>query len=142
MEWLFLLLPWWGFFHLLITFCFYNWHKIIHLKSLTIVLICNTTFIQRGDTMAKESTMQLRMDSDMKERVEALFLSMGTSFAEGIRMFAAQSLRVNGLPFQLTAPKEEKRASVTDLAGSLRSYATPEKLAGEAEALHQSVAVE
>ena len=43
MEWLFLLLPWWGFFHLLITFCFYNWHKIIHLKSLTIVLICNTT---------------------------------------------------------------------------------------------------
>ena len=92
---------------------------------MTIVLICNTIFIQRGDTMAKESTMQLRMDSDMKERVEALFLSMGTSFAEGIRIFTAQSLRVNGLPFQLSAPKEEKRASVTDLAGSLRSYATP-----------------
>ena len=88
--------------------------------------------------MAKESTLQLRMDSDMKERVEALYRSMGTSFAEGVRMFAAQSLLVNGLPFQLTAPKEEKRASVTDLAGSLRGYATPEKLAGEAAALHEA----
>ena len=88
--------------------------------------------------MAKESTMQLRMDSDMKERVEALYRSMGTSFAEGIRMFAAQSLLVNGLPFQLTAPKEAKSASVTDLAGSLRKYATPEKRAGEADALHNA----
>ena len=81
--------------------------------------------------MAKESTMQLRMDSDMKEQVEALYRSMGTSFAEGIRMFAAQSLLVNGLPFQLTAAKEQVTPFVTDLAGSLRHYATPEKLAGE-----------
>ena len=81
--------------------------------------------------MAKESIMQLRMDSDMKERVEALYRSMGTSFAEGIRMFAAQSLLVNGLPFQLTAEKGQKQEDVTNLAGSLRRYATPEKLAGD-----------
>ena len=86
--------------------------------------------------MAKEATVQVRMDSDMKERVEALYRSMGTSFAEGIRMFAAQSLLVNGLPFQLTAPKETKSVSAVDLAGSLRKYATSEKLAGEAEAIH------
>lgn len=95
--------------------------------------------------MAKESIMQLRMDSDMKERVEALYRSMGTSFAEGIRMFAAQSLLVNGLPFQLSAAKDVKSGSVSDLAGSLRGYATPQKLAGEANALHaayQSAAVE
>ncbi len=88
--------------------------------------------------MAKEATMQLRMDSDMKERVEALYRSMGTSFAEGIRMFAAQSLRVNGLPFQLTAAKETTSESVVDLAGSLRRYATSEKLAGEAAALQEA----
>ena len=88
--------------------------------------------------MAKESTMQLRMDSDMKEQVEALYRSMGTSFAEGIRMFAAQSLRVNGLPFALTAEKQPKTASVADLAGSLRRYSTPEKLVGEAAALHSA----
>ena len=76
--------------------------------------------------MAKESTMQLRMDSDMKEQVESLYRSLGTSFAEAIRMFAAQSLRVNGLPFQLTAESPAKNNSVADLAGSLKQYAKPE----------------
>ena len=77
--------------------------------------------------MAKESIMQVRMDSEMKEQVELLYRRMGTSFAEGIRMFAAQSLLVNGLPFQLTAEKKQAEYSVGDLAGILRPYATPEK---------------
>jgi DNA-damage-inducible protein J len=81
--------------------------------------------------MAKESTMQLRMDSEMKEQVEALYRSMGTSFAEAIRIFVAKSLLVNGLPFSMTLSKEASHVSVSDLAGSLRSYATPEKLEGK-----------
>ena len=90
--------------------------------------------------MAKESTMQLRMDSEMKEQVEALYRSMGTSFAEAVRIFAAKSLLVNGLPFQMTAVADKPAASVSDLAGSLRRYATPEKLAGESAALHSAFA--
>ena len=90
--------------------------------------------------MAKESTMQLRMDSEMKEQVEALYRSMGTSFAEAVRIFAAKSLLVNGLPFQMTAEISKPAPSVSDLAGSLRGYATPEKLAGEAAALHSAFA--
>ena len=81
--------------------------------------------------MAKESIMQVRMDSEMKEQVELLYRRMGTSFAEGIRMFAAQSLLVNGLPFQLTAEKKQAESSVGNLAGILRPYATPEKPAEE-----------
>ena len=88
--------------------------------------------------MAKESTMQLRMDSEMKEQVEALYRSMGTSFAEAIRIFAAKSLLVNGLPFSMTLSKDAVAVSVSDLAGSLRSYATPEKLEGEPSALHDA----
>lgn len=90
--------------------------------------------------MAKEATMQLRMDSDMKDKVEALYRSMGTSFAEAIRIFAAKSLLVNGLPFQMNTSVETTAASVSDLAGSLRAYATPEKLAGEADAIHNAFA--
>ena len=89
--------------------------------------------------MAKEATIQLRMDSEMKEQVEALYRQMGTSFAEGIRMFAAQSLLVNGLPFQLKASKQAPSVSVSDLAGILSNYATPEKLAGENQALHSAL---
>jgi DNA-damage-inducible protein J len=90
--------------------------------------------------MAKESTMQLRMDSEMKEQVEALYRRMGTSFAEAIRIFAAKSLLVNGLPFEMNLSPAAGNASVNDLAGSLRGYATPEKLAGEAAALQEAFA--
>lgn len=52
--------------------------------------------------MAKDSTFQVRMDSQVKAQVEELYRSLGTSFAEAIRMFARQSLSVGGLPFQPT----------------------------------------
>ena len=90
--------------------------------------------------MAKEATMQLRMDQETKDKVEALYRSMGTSFAEAIRIFAARSLMVNGLPFPMNASGSEVAPSVEDLAGALRSYAVPEKLAGETEAIHDSFA--
>ena len=52
--------------------------------------------------MAKEAVYQVRMDADMKEQVEKLYQSMGSSFAEAIRMLAAQSLFEQGLPFKPT----------------------------------------
>lgn len=64
--------------------------------------------------MAKEATLQVRMDADMKEQVELLYKRMGTSFAEGVRMFAMQSLEDNGMPFILhLSPKDKgKRIGV------------------------------
>lgn len=49
--------------------------------------------------MAMESTFQVRMDSELKAQVEALYRSLGTSFAEAVRIFAQQSLRDGGMPF-------------------------------------------
>ena len=51
--------------------------------------------------MAMESTFQVRMDSEIKTRVEALYRDLGTSFAEAVRIFAQQSLRDGGMPFAL-----------------------------------------
>ena len=45
--------------------------------------------------MAMESTFQVRMDSELKAQVEALYRSLGTSFAQ-------QSLRDGGMPFRPT----------------------------------------
>ena len=53
--------------------------------------------------MAKEATLQVRMDLDMKEQVEALYARMGTSFSEAVRIFAAQSLLSGGMPLTLRA---------------------------------------
>ena len=53
--------------------------------------------------MVKEAVVQVRMDSDMKEKVEALYARMGTTFSEAVRIFAAQSLLVGGMPLAIKA---------------------------------------
>jgi addiction module RelB/DinJ family antitoxin len=40
------------------------------------------------------------MDTELKTQVEALYRSLGTSFAEAVRVFAQQSLREGGMPFR------------------------------------------
>lgn len=52
--------------------------------------------------MAMDATVQIRMSGELKEQVENLYRSMGTSFAEAVRIFAQQSLRDGGMPFRPT----------------------------------------
>lgn len=49
--------------------------------------------------MSMDSTLQVRMDSEIKTSVEALYRELGTSFAEAVRIFAKQSLLSGGMPF-------------------------------------------
>lgn len=51
--------------------------------------------------MAKEATLQIKMDSDLKEQVELLYEKMGTSFAEAVRIFAKQSVEEKAMPFTM-----------------------------------------
>ena len=60
-------------------------------------------YYKGDDVMAKEATLQVRMDAELKEKVEALYKEMGTSFAEAVRIFAKQSIQENGMPFVITA---------------------------------------
>lgn len=52
--------------------------------------------------MAMDTTLQIRMSSALKAQVEELYHSLGTSFAEAVRIFAQQSLREGGMPFRPT----------------------------------------
>ena len=52
--------------------------------------------------MSMDATLQVRMDSQTKRRVEALYHDLGTSFAEAVRIFAQQSLLAGGMPFRPT----------------------------------------
>jgi len=47
-----------------------------------------------------DATLQVRMDGQMKDNVEELYRSLGTSFAEAVRIFAQQSLLAGGMPFR------------------------------------------
>lgn len=62
--------------------------------------------------MAKEATLQVKMDSELKEQVELLYKQMGTSFAEAVRIFARQSIEEKGMPFTMhlsASGHEDKR---------------------------------
>lgn len=52
--------------------------------------------------MGMDATMQIRMNGELKAQVEELYRSLGTSFAEAVRIFAQQSLREGGMPFRPT----------------------------------------
>lgn len=60
--------------------------------------------------MAKEATLQVRMDSELKEQAERLYKQLGTSFAEAVRIFAKQSVAEQGMPFTMhLSPSDTKR---------------------------------
>ena len=56
------------------------------------------------------STIQIRVDDDLKAKSDALFKDLGTDTTTAIRMFLTQALAVNGFPFEI------KRASAKTIA--------------------------
>src|SRR5699024_9698651 len=94
---------------------------------------CNTIALQKGgDAMAKEAVLQVRMDAELKEKVEALYRELGTSFAEAVRIFAKQSVLENGMPFVITA-------NHGNTYGRLSKYADFAKRAQEEGAYERAV---
>jgi addiction module RelB/DinJ family antitoxin len=69
--------------------------------------------------MAKEATLQVRMDADLKEKVETLYREMGTSFAEAVRIFAKQSIQENGMPFVITANRGNTYGRLSQYANAV-----------------------
>ncbi len=51
------------------------------------------------------STIQVRVDDDLKAKSDQLFKDLGTDTTTAIRIFLTQALAVNGFPFEI------KRAS-------------------------------
>lgn len=47
------------------------------------------------------STIQVRVDDDLKTRSDELFRDLGTDTTTAIRMFLTRALAVNGFPFEI-----------------------------------------
>ena len=47
------------------------------------------------------STIQLRVDDDLKIKSDELFKDLGTDTTTAIRMFLMQAIAVNGFPFEI-----------------------------------------
>lgn len=47
------------------------------------------------------STIQVRVEDDLKTKADELFKALGTDTTTAIRMFLTQALAVNGFPFEI-----------------------------------------
>lgn len=47
------------------------------------------------------TSMNIRMDADVKKQAEALFGEIGMNMTTAINIFLKQSIRENGIPFEL-----------------------------------------
>ena len=55
----------------------------------------------------KTATFQMRINPEVKRRVEAVYANQGLSFTDAINIFIQQSLNENGLPFLVSPENAE-----------------------------------
>lgn len=56
------------------------------------------------------STLQVRIDDELKKQATALYEELGMDLSTAIRMFLKRSVAVNGVPFDLINDNERTRA--------------------------------
>lgn len=63
------------------------------------------------------TSMNIRMDSEVKKQAEALFGEIGMTMTTAINIFLKQSIRENGIPFELkvNTPNAETLAAIDDV---------------------------
>lgn len=79
----------------------------------------------------KRAILQVRIREDDKAQAERLYDAMGTSLAEAVRLFVAQSILMRKLPFQPMATQSKDGDAAY---GVLRKYGNPNRRAEERNA--------
>ena len=64
--------------------------------------------------MSKTAMLTVRIDPEVKSKVERLYASFGLNLADAVNMFIHQSLIVGGLPFELKNPGFKGDFSIDD----------------------------
>lgn len=65
------------------------------------------------------STIQVRVDDDLKAKSDALFKDLGTDTTSAIRMFLTQALAVNGFPFEIKRANPYKALTEQEILDKL-----------------------
>lgn len=61
------------------------------------------------------STIQIRVDDDLKVKSDKLFKDLGTDTTTAIRMFLTQALAVNGFPFEIKRASANPYEALTEV---------------------------
>ena len=60
------------------------------------------------------STIQLRVEDDLKTKSDELFKALGTDTTTAIRIFLTQALAANGFPFEIKRVKANPYETLTE----------------------------
>ena len=71
------------------------------------------------------SLVQVRIDEDLKTQATAIYDKLGMDLSSAVRIFLKRSVMVNGVPFDMTFPKQEYKAE--------KAVSAMEKLSAEAQ---------
>ena len=70
--------------------------------------------------MSDTTSMNLRIDKELKKQAETLFAGLGLNMTTAINIFLKQAVREQGIPFAITAHKAYE--SVSAYKGSVERY--------------------
>lgn len=87
----------------------------------------------------KRAILQVRIREEDKAHAERLYDAMGTSLAEAVRLFVAQSILMRKLPFQ---PIAVRAKDGTRTFGALKRYANPNRRGEERNAWIEYLSLE
>ena len=65
--------------------------------------------------MAQSSLIQVRVDEDIKRKADLLFSDLGLDTPTAIRIFLNQSIRREGMPFEIAKPQPNPETLVAML---------------------------
>lgn len=88
---------------------------------------------------SKTSHPAVRIREEDKQHAERLYDAMGTSLAEAVRLFVAQSILMRKLPFQPVAVRSKDGTSAY---GLLKAYGDPNRRSEERNAWIEYLATE
>jgi len=73
-------------------------------------------------TAPKNGTFQMRVNSEIKERVERIYAECGMTLTDAINTFLQQSINVGGLPFLVTQHSSQalRQQAITMLMQELK----------------------
>ena len=60
------------------------------------------------------STIQIRVDDDLKQKSDALFRELGTDTTSAVRIFLTQAVAHNGFPFEIRKEHENPFAALSE----------------------------
>lgn len=70
------------------------------------------------------TSMNIRMDSEVKKQAEELFSEIGMNMTTAINIFLKQAIRQNGIPFELkiNVPNEITKKALIDAENGVDMY--------------------